>query len=96
MGEQLYIPSFIVRGAGFEPGDMAYATNEDPASPATKPVCVLLKEKPEKKLNDCAVSKDCHILVTLTMLKSCGLNGDNLEIDSKDGKIVIRRSRPTA
>jgi hypothetical protein len=93
MGEQLYIPSFLVRAAGFLAGDKAFITNDDPANPAVKPVCVLLKEKPEKTMHDCVVSKDCHILVTLAMLKNCGLNGDNLEIDSNAGKIVVRRSR---
>ena len=94
MGEQLYIPSFIVRAAGFLAGDKAFVTSDDPANPDAKPVCVLLKEKPQSTLHDCIVSKDCHILVTLAMLKNCGLNSDNLEIDSIAGKIVVRRSRP--
>jgi hypothetical protein len=93
MGEQLYIPSFIVRAAGFLAGDKAFVTNDDPANPEAKPVCVLLKEKPPSAMHDCIVSKDCHILVTLAMLKNCGLNADNLEIDGIEGKIVVRRSR---
>jgi hypothetical protein len=95
MGEQLYIPSFIVRAAGFMAGDRAYITNEDPADTTAKPVCVLLKEKPKSALNDCAVSKDCHILVTLAMLKNCGLDADDLELDGNDGKIVVRRCTPS-
>jgi hypothetical protein len=91
MGEQLYIPSFIVRAAGFMAGDTAFVTNEDPDNPSDKPVCVLLKEKPEKAINGCAVSKDCHILITLTMLKNCGLNADGLDIDGNNGKLVIRK-----
>jgi hypothetical protein len=95
MGEQLYIPSFIVRAAGFLAGDRAFVTNDDPADPNAKPVCVLSKEKPPAAMHDCIVSKDCHILITLAMLKNCGLNADNLEIDGNEGKIVIRRSRPS-
>jgi hypothetical protein len=96
MGEQLYIPSFIVRAAGFAAGDTAYITNEDPADSSAKPVCVLLKEKPAGALNGCAVSKDCHILVTLAMLKSCGLDAEDLELDGKEGKIVVRRRPPSS
>jgi hypothetical protein len=96
MGEQLYIPSFIVRSAGFLAGDKAFVTNDDPANPDAKPICVLSKEKPPGASHDCVVSKDCHILITLTMLKNCGLSADNLEIDSKDGRIVVRPSRPSA
>jgi hypothetical protein len=94
MGEQLYIPSFIVRAAGFAADDTAFVSDADPADPAAKPVCVLTKEKTAGTLHDCAVSKDCHILVTLAMLKNCGLDGDNLEINGNGGKIVIGRSRP--
>ncbi|MCC6125967.1 MAG: hypothetical protein IT426_13460 [Pirellulales bacterium] len=93
MGEQLYIPSFIVRAAGFLAGDRAFISNGDPTDPAAMPICVLSKEKPPGAMHDCIVSKDCHLLVTLTMLKSCGLNADNLEIDGNAGRIVIRRSR---
>jgi hypothetical protein len=95
MGEQLYIPSFIVRAAGFLAGDKAFVTNDDPAQPDAKPVCVLLKEKPSKALHDCVVSKDCHILLTMAMLKHCGLKADNLVIDTNEGKIVLRQSRAT-
>jgi hypothetical protein len=93
MGEQLYIPSFIVRAAGFLAGDKVFVAGEDPAPSEVKPICVLSKEKPPVALHDCVVSKDCHILVTLAMLKNCGLNPDSLEIDGKDGKIVIKPSR---
>jgi hypothetical protein len=94
MGEQLYIPSFIVRAAGFMAGDKAFVANDDPADPDTKPVCVLFKEKPTGSLHDCIVSKDCHILLTLAMLKNCGLNAENLELDGNEGKIIIRQSKP--
>jgi hypothetical protein len=94
MGEQLYIPSFIVRAAGFSAGDTAYIADEDPAQPDAKPVCALFKEKPAKSLHDCSVSRDCHILVTLAMLKNCGLDADGLELSGNDGKIVIRKSPP--
>jgi hypothetical protein len=94
MGEQLYIPSFIVRAAGFLAGDRAFVANDDPIDPNAKPICVLSKEEPARAIHDCVVSKDCHILLTLAMLKNCGLNGDNLEIDGKDGRIVVRPSRP--
>jgi hypothetical protein len=93
MGEQLYIPSFIVRAAGFLAGDKAFVTDDDPVHPEAKPVCVLLKEKPSKPLCDCIVSKDCHILVTMAMLKNCGLKADDLEIDTQEGKIVVKRSK---
>jgi hypothetical protein len=89
MGEQLYIPSFIVRGAGFLAGDKAFVAKGE----SSDPVCVLSKEKPEAVLHNCAVSKDCHILITLAMLKNCGLDAENLEIDGNNGKIVIRKSK---
>jgi hypothetical protein len=92
MGEQLYIPSFIVRSAGFMAGDRAFVTDGDPSDPAAKPVCVLSKEKPAGSLHDCIVSKDCHILLTLSMLKNCGLDAENLELQSNEGKIIVRRS----
>jgi hypothetical protein len=95
MGEQLYIPSFIVRAAGFKGGERAFVLDEDPADPSAKPVCVLLKEQPSRSLHDCIVSKDCHVLVTLTMLKNCGLTAENLEIGTAEGKILIRRNEIT-
>jgi hypothetical protein len=94
MGEQLYIPSFIVRAAGFLAGDRAFVAKEESAGSDAGPVCVLSKEKPADALNDCAVSKDCHILVTRAMLKHCGLDAENLEIDGKEGKIIIRQCKP--
>jgi hypothetical protein len=95
MGEQLYIPSFIVRAAGFLAGERVFVAKNESADSNTGPVCMLSKEKPAVTMNECAVSKDCHILVTRAMLKHCGLDAENLEIDSNEGKIVIRQSRPT-
>jgi hypothetical protein len=94
MGEQLYIPSFIVRAAGFLAGEKAFIAKGEPAEPNAGPVCILSKEKPATVLHDCAVSQDSHILVTRAMLKNCGLDPENLEIDGNEGKIVIRQNKP--
>jgi hypothetical protein len=92
MGEQLYIPSFIVRSAGFKGGERVFVLDEDSTDPSAKPVCVLVKEQPAKSLHECIVSKDCHVLLTLAMLKNCGLTAENLEVGTTDGKILIRRN----
>jgi hypothetical protein len=92
MRTQLYIPSFLVRAAGFLPGDIAYVVDADPSDSDGQPACVLLKEKPPKSLAAPAVSIDSHILITQSELRSCGLNGENLDISSSLGKIVIRRT----
>jgi hypothetical protein len=42
---------------------------------------------------DYAVAKDCRIRVTPAILKKCGMESQNFEIDSGDGKIVVRLRR---
>ncbi len=64
--------------------------DKDPAGAVPKPCLVLLKEQPPKLVADYAVAKDCRIRVTPAILKKCGMEGQNFEIDSGDGKIVVR------
>ena len=91
--DRLNIPSSIVRASGFAPGDKAFVADEDPAGALPKPCLVLLKEQPPKLVADYAVGKDCRIRVTPAILKKCGLEGRNFEIDGGDGKIVVRLRR---
>ena len=91
--DRLNIPSSIVRDAGFAPGDKAFVVDEDPAGAIPKPCLVLLKVKPENSPADYAVAKDCRIRVTPPILKKCGLEGENFEIDGGDGKIIVRPAK---
>jgi hypothetical protein len=88
--DRLNIPSSIVRGSGFVPGDKAFVVDEDPAGAVPKPCLVLLKQQPAKLLADYVVAKDRRIRVTPAILKKCGLAGENFEIDGGEGKIVVR------
>lgn len=88
--DRLNIPSSVVRASGFTPGDKAYVVDDDPAGAAVKPCLVLLKLQPPAALADYVVAKDCRIRVTPAMLKKCGLEGHNFEIDGSDGKIIVK------
>jgi hypothetical protein len=44
-------------------------------------------------LADYAATKDCRIRVIPAILKKCGLEGESFEIDSGDGKIIVRPRR---
>jgi len=85
----LNIPSSIVNKSGFAPGDKAYVVDEDPAGALPKPCLVLLKEQPSKSLADYVVAKGSRIRVTPAVLKKCGLEGENFDIDGRGGKIVV-------
>jgi hypothetical protein len=87
-GDRLNIPSSIVRGSGFVPGDKVYVVDADPE--VDRPCLVLLKQEPPKSLGDYGVAKDLRIRVTPAMLKKCGLDGESFEIDSGEGRIVVR------
>ncbi len=87
--DRLNIPSSIVHDAGFAPGDKAFVVDEDVAGGVPKPCLVLLKEQPAKFLSDYVVAKGCRIRVTPAVLKKCGLEGENFNIDGRAGKIVI-------
>jgi hypothetical protein len=91
--DRLNIPSSIVHDAGFAPGDEAFVVDEDPAGAVPKPCLVLLKVKPENPLAEYAVANGCRIRVTPAILKKCGLEGENFQIDGGDGKIVVRPRR---
>jgi hypothetical protein len=93
--DRLNIPSSVVRASGFAPGDKVYVVDEDPTGVAPKPCLVLLKQPPPTSLADYGVVKDCRIRVTPAILKKCGLEGDNFQIDGGEGKIVVR-PRPSA
>jgi len=88
--DRLNIPSSIVHDSGFAPGDKAFALDEDPAGTVAKPCLVLLKEQPPKFLSDYAVAKGYRIRVTPAILKKCGLEGVNFNIDGSGGKIIVR------
>jgi hypothetical protein len=87
--DRLNIPSSIVRDSGFAPGDKVFVADEDPTCAVPKPCLVLFKEQPPKSVVDCAVAKDCRIRVTPAVLKKCGLEGENFNIDGGDGKIIV-------
>ena len=91
--DRLNIPSSIVHDAGFAPGDKVFVTDEDPAGAVPKPCLVLLKEQPPKLLVEYAVAKGCRIRVAPAVLKKCGLEGENFQIDGDDGKIVVRPAK---
>ncbi len=88
--DRLNIPSSIVRDSGFASGDKAFVVDEDPAGAVPKPCLVLLKVKPENPLANYVVARGCRIRVTPAILKKCGLEGANFEIDGGDGKIIVR------
>jgi hypothetical protein len=88
--DRLNVPSAIVRASGFAPGDKVFVVDEDPTGAVPKPCLVLLKEQPSKWLADYAVVKGCRIRVTPAVLKKCGLEGQNFEIDGGAGKIIVR------
>jgi hypothetical protein len=88
--DRLNVPSSVVRTAGFAPGDRAFVVDEDPVGAIPKPCLVLLKQQPPKMIADYIVAKDCRIRVTPAILKNCGLEGEDFEIDSGEGKIVVR------
>ncbi len=94
--DRLNIPSSVVRASGFVPGSKAFVVDEDPVGAAAKPCLVLLKEQPPKSLADYVVAKDCRIRVTPAMLKKCGLEGQNFEIDGGNGKIIVKLRQETA
>jgi hypothetical protein len=87
--DRLNIPSSIVHNSGFAPGDKVFVVDEDPAGGVAKPCLVLLKEQPPKFVSDYTVAKGCRIRVTPAVLKKCGLDGENFDIDGRNGKIVI-------
>ncbi len=88
--DRLNIPSTIVSASGCAAGDKVFVVDEDPAGAIPKPCLVLLKERPPKSLADYALAKGRRIRITLPILKKCGLEGENFQIDRGDGKIVVR------
>jgi hypothetical protein len=87
--DRLNIPSSIVHDSGFAPGDKAFVVDEDPAGALPRPCLVLLKEQPPKFLSDYVVAKGCRIRVTPAVLKKCGMDGENFDINVGKGKIVV-------
>ena len=88
--DRLNIPSSVVHASGFAPGEKAFVVDEDPAGAVPKPCLVLVKQQPPKFVADYAVAKGYRIRVTPAVLKKCGLEGQGFEIDSGEGKIVVR------
>lgn len=88
-GDRLNIQSYLCRAAGFNPGDTAYVTDEDPSGTA-KPCLVILNTQPGKPLCEYKVTSDGRIRVTPAMLKLCGVNGDTVEIEGDNGRIVVK------